>query len=187
MTVTLTVTVEAELLAALEDAAQVHDCTIEDVVREALRQSLRPTMQLHLASLGEGMLAAVQAMQDDPVSEPIHVTDAMLAEMQAFLLPDDATRLLLGDDLLSRLIGPPAGAPLTAEASDRLSAVTIVCQLLKGTLDDAGVRRWWTRRRYQLRGAAPVELIGGRGWTPQTLAFREIAALAENDAGFSAT
>ncbi|MFD1734314.1 hypothetical protein ACFSC4_28305 [Deinococcus malanensis] len=27
----------------------------------------------------------------------------------------------------------------------------------------------------------------GWGWTPQTLAFREIAALAEADAGFAAT
>lgn len=186
MTVTLTVTVEAELLAALEEAAQAHDCTIEDVVREALRQSLRPTMQLDLAALGEGLLAALQVMQDDPVSEPIHVTDEMLAEMQAFLRPDDATRLTLGDELLSRLIGVPMGAPLTAEAGDRLSAVTTVCQLLKGTLDDAEVRRWWTKRRFHLRGAAPVELLGGGGWTPDTLAFREIAALAENDAGFAA-
>lgn len=187
MTFTLTVTVDAELLAALEEAAQAHDCTVDDIIREALRQSLRPTMQLDLAALGEAMLSAIQQMQDDPVSEPIHVTDEMLAEMQAFLLPDDATRLTLGDELLSRLIGIPVGAPLTAEAGDRLTAVTSVCQVLRGALDDAGVRRWWTRRRFHLRGAAPVELLGGGGWTPDTLAFREVVALAEADADFTAT
>ncbi|GGK34267.1 hypothetical protein GCM10008955_30380 [Deinococcus malanensis] len=184
---TLTITLESGMLAALEEAAQAHNLTVENFIREALRAHLLPAMQLDLAALGEAMLTAIQVMRDDPEIEPLHITDEMVEATQAFLLPDDATRLVLGDELISQLIGLPAGAPLTAEASARLAAVTTVCRLLRGTLNEAGVRRWWRKRRYQLRGAAPLDLIGGGGWTPQTLAFREIAALAEADAGFAAT
>lgn len=186
MTVTLTVTVEAELLAALEEAAQAHDCTIEDVVREVLRQALRPTMQLDLTTLGEGILAALEQVQDDPEPEPVYVTDGMLADMQAFLLPEDRTRLVLGDALWTQLVGVPGNDHSTDVVSARQAAVTEVCERLRGTHTNEGVRRWWTRPRSRLDGQAPHSLLEP-GWMPADTAFQRVRALAEADAGFTAT
>lgn len=184
----LTIALDTETLNVLEQMAQARSCTVEDVVQEVLHSFARSTMQLDLAALAGGMLTALQMMTDaDYVHTPVAVSDELLAKMQAFLLPDDATRTALGDELLERLIGVPADAALTAGDSERLTAVTSVCRLLSGTLNEAGVRRWWTKRRYQLGGMAPADLIDGGSWTPRMLAFREIVALAETDAGFAAT
>lgn len=184
----LTIALDTETLNVLEQIAQAQSCTVEDVVQEVLHSFVQSTLQLDLAALGEGMLTALQMMKDaDYVHTPVAVSDELLAKMQMHLLPDDVTRTMLGDELLRRLIGVPADAALTAGDSERLTAVTSVCQVLKGTLNEAGVRRWWTKRRYQLGGVAPAGLIGGGSWTPGSLAFREIVALAEADAGFAAT
>jgi hypothetical protein len=153
------------------------------VVQEALRQSLRPTMQLNLVALGEGMLGALQAMHDDPVSGPIHVTDEML---QAFLVPEDRTRLTLGDALWTQLVGVASADASTDKISARRATVTEVCERLRGTHTNEGVRRWWTRPRSWLDGQAPHSLLEP-GWTPADTACRRVRAPAEADAGSMAT
>lgn len=184
MKTTLTITLEPNVLAALEEAAQTHARTVEDVVLEAIRVHLRPTMQLDLAALGEATLLDIHLLTDAPELDPVHITDEMAASMAAFVLPEDRVQLTLGSDLWERLVCVAGDA--TQAVSARRAAVTDVCEILRGTLTNDGVRRWWTRPRSWLTGQTPLSLLEP-GWTPDDPAFQRVRALASADAGFAAT
>lgn len=181
----LTLTLDPELLAALEQLAQTADRTVQDVVVDAiLAYVFPPTMALDLFELGNAMLKAIQEAQEHPPVE-IHVTEAQLEELRSFNLPEDRARLSLGETLWAALVDGPADGPLTEEAAARQASVIAVTDLLRGTLTEAGIRQWWMRPRSSLHGRTPAELLTP-GWTPDGPEFRAVLTLAEDDAGFTA-
>lgn len=182
----LTLTLEPELLAALEQMALAADRTVQDIVLDVLRAHLLPPpMALDLAALGDAILKDLEEA-DQHVFPTVHITDDMADAMSTFLLPEDHAQLSLGDELWAALVGFPPGASLTQEAAARQAGIITINQRLRGTLTQAGVRRWWTRTRSHLRGRTPLELLTP-GWTPDGPEFRAVLALAEADAGFAAT
>jgi len=80
----------------------------------------------------------------------------------------------LGPDLLSQLIGISssslrryaAGRRRTPDdVAERLHFLALVVTDLAGSLDDFGVRRWFTRTRVLLDGRSPAQLLRG-AWVP---------------------
>ncbi|GGK39022.1 hypothetical protein GCM10008955_36090 [Deinococcus malanensis] len=182
----LSVPVDRWLLEELKVRAQAMECSVEELVAGVLVAYVTPpALTLDLEQLGEAMLEAIQAPQEHSELSMAAAAE-LLTRLQPFLPHDSATRALLGDELIEQLTGLPASAPTTGEAAARLAAVTGVCQLLTGGYSEAGVRRWWTRARRQLNGAAPLDLLT-TGWTPDDAAFRRLRTLAAADVEFSAT
>ncbi|MDR6218407.1 hypothetical protein [Deinococcus soli (ex Cha et al. 2016)] len=67
----------------VEKTTQTHCVNIVTVTME------QPQMALNLAELGQGMLDALALMQADGYEpEPVHVSDELLARMQAFSIGD---------------------------------------------------------------------------------------------------
>jgi hypothetical protein len=80
----------------------------------------------------------------------------------------------LGAELLVRLTGDP---PAPDERAARLRYLYEVVDYLSGTYDERGVRRWLGRRRAQLGGRAPTDLLIG-GWAPEDEGPEEVRRLA---------
>lgn len=182
--VILSVPLERQLYEALSQVAEVRGRSCEDLAAEAIAAAITLPMQLDLESFATAFLSHIQ----EPLGpvEPVHVSEEHVALMKSGLLPIDATRLLLGDQLISRVTGLSKDSPPTVEVNTRLEAVATICELLKGTLSEAGVRRWWIKPRYKLQGKAPADYLSW-AWTPEELSFRMVVDLAESDAGFAAT
>jgi len=102
---------------------------------------------------------------------------------------------VLGADLLADLIGiSPSSlrryAAGTRDTPDdvaaRLHFLALVVGDLSGSYNDFGVRRWFKRRRSQLGGQAPVDLLQG-AWDPQEEGPEEVRKLAAALLGAPAT
>lgn len=115
----------------------------------------------------------------------VHANDA-LAESP---IPERTWPVLagvLGVDLLARLLGvAPAsarryltGGRITPDVvADRLHFVALVVGDLAGSYNDFGVRRWFVRRRAQLEGKAPADVLAG-DWSPDDAGPGAVRALA---------
>lgn len=183
--VILSIPLERAMHATLLQLAQEMGRSAEDLVREAVAAAIIPPSKLDLEALGAALLEDLRTRHKAP-KNPIHFSDEDVGRIERFTLPEDRARLLLGDELITLLTGLSAQVPATADASLRLEAVAIICDLLRGSLSKDGVRRWWIKPRYKLGGKAPVEYLGWT-WRPEELAFRMVVDLAESDAGFVAT
>ncbi|GGK24391.1 hypothetical protein GCM10008955_17470 [Deinococcus malanensis] len=174
----VTVTLNSQLLTTLEQIAQAHNCSLEEVVMAALQAYVLPSgTTLDLAQLGEAMLRALEETATDQGPDE-HITVEQAEAMMALIT--------LGHDLWTSLVGVPPGSVLTEKASARQAAVTSIVQLLRATLTEKGVMRWWTRPRSHLSGSTPLGLLPP-DWTPDSAAFRKVQTLAEADCGFAAT
>lgn len=176
----LAVPLHRSMFEALQQLAEQTGLSAQDIAAEAITAAISLPNWVNF----DALIADLEA-QSAPL-EPLHITDEDLVAMKQSLLPADAAQLLLGEDLIRRLTGFSPDVPPTQEESVRLWAVATVCEVLKGTRSEEGIRRWWIKPRYSLDGRAPADFLGVR-WTPQTLAFRLVVDLAESDAGFSAT
>ena len=96
-------------------------------------------------------------------------------------------RSLLGLDLLVRLLGISlssarrylSGSRPTPDAvAARLHFLALVAGDLAGAHNDMGVRRWFDRRRTQLQGATPAQLLLHSGWSPEDDGPRRVRELA---------
>jgi len=67
--------------------------------------------------------------------------------------------------------------PTPDDVAARLHFIALVVGDLAGSYNDIGVRRWFERRRSQLDGRAPVELLTGT-WTPEDPGPSRVRALA---------
>lgn len=92
----------------------------------------------------------------------------------------------LGPELLWRLLGISAsslrryaaarrGTP--DDVAERLHFLALIVTDLTGSLNDFGVRRWFTRPRVALDGRSPAQLLKGR-WTPDGAGPARVRALA---------
>jgi hypothetical protein len=93
---------------------------------------------------------------------------------------------LLGEDLLAGLVATSpssinryrAGARATPDPiASRLHTVALITADLSGSYNAFGVRRWFTRPRSALDGAAPADLLSG-DWEPDTEPVERVRALA---------
>jgi hypothetical protein len=93
---------------------------------------------------------------------------------------------VLGADLLGDLVGVSSSslrryAAGTRDTPDdvaaRLHFLALVVGDLAGSYNDIGVRRWFGRRRSQLGGQAPAELLQG-AWDPQEEGPEQVRRLA---------
>jgi hypothetical protein len=95
---------------------------------------------------------------------------------------------VLGLPLLSRLLGISSssvrrykGSARTTpdEVAAKLHLLSLVAGDLGGAYNEIGVRQWFDRRRAQLGGRAPSELLKGR-WRPGEPAPRQVRDLARS-------
>ncbi len=102
---------------------------------------------------------------------------------------------VLGADLLADLIGISSSslrryAAGTRDTPDdvaaRLHFLALVVGDLSGSYNDFGVRRWFSRRRSQLGGQAPADLLQG-AWDPQEEGPEQVRRLAATLLGAPAT
>lgn len=102
---------------------------------------------------------------------------------------------VLGADLLAALTGISSSslrryAAGTRETPDdvaaRLHFLALVVGDLAGSYNDFGVRRWFSRRRSQLGGQAPADLLQD-AWDPQDEEPEKVRALAAALLGAPAT
>lgn len=93
-----------------------------------------------------------------------------------------ALRSILGDGLLDDLAGlhaTSAGSTqaLPPAAADRIQLIGQAVWCLMGSYSDEGIRRWFGRRRPQLRGKSPAEHLGN-DWSANSPAAKRVLALA---------
>jgi hypothetical protein len=84
---------------------------------------------------------------------------------------------VLGLDLLSRMLSISASSVRRYKAAarttpddvaDRLHFLSLIVGDLSGAYNEFGVRQWFDRKRVQLGGRAPLELLRGRWKQAQT-------------------
>lgn len=98
--------------------------------------------------------------------------------MGALLTPDLLARLLdVSDTSLRRYASGRRATP--DDVAQRLHFLTLVCADLLGAYNDFGVRRWFLRRRSQLGGAAPADVLK-EGWQPDDVTVRGVGDLARS-------
>lgn len=102
-----------------------------------------------------------------------------------------AMTLMLGEDLLTRLVGASAtsvgryrrgGRSTPDPVAARLHFVVLIVADLAGSYNPRGVRRWFSRPRPQVGGQAPQDLLAGE-WDPDDPGPQQVAALAASLVG----
>ncbi|GAA1479704.1 hypothetical protein GCM10009624_01440 [Gordonia sinesedis] len=93
---------------------------------------------------------------------------------------------LIGDDLLASLveISPSSlvryrsGQRTTPDPiAQRLHTVTLIVADLRGSYNEFGIRRWFTRPRTTLGGVAPADILTG-DWSPDSPEVHQVRRLA---------
>ncbi|WP_104990686.1 DUF2726 domain-containing protein [Deinococcus sp. NW-56] len=87
---------------------------------------------------------------------------------------------VLGEELLTSLLGEGPGAPA------REATLTEIVAGLRATHSDEGIRQWFERARYTLRGECPRDILRGE-WSPGDARVRRVCRLAAAGGSFFAT
>lgn len=140
------------------------------------------------AGIGRGLLAELRQAEDRP-----EALGAVLRRLYDALerSPTPTTEWpamerILGADLLSSLLGISAsslrryvkGARHTPDAvAVRLHFLALVVADLAGSYNELGVRQWFERRRVQLDGKAPAQLLRGE-WSVESSGATRVRELA---------
>lgn len=141
------------------------------------------------AGIGRTFLAELHPL---PCSDPDRLSDVLERISEALdrsPAPSQEWRVLrscLGIDLLVRLLAISlssarrylSGSRPTPDAvATRLHFLAFVAGDLAGAYNDIGVRNWFDRRRTQLHGATPAQVLRG-GWSPEDDGPRRVRELA---------
>jgi len=93
-------------------------------------------------------------------------------------------RSILGDWMLGELVGLPSASiastditTLRPEVAGRIELIGQVVWCLLGAYDEEGIRRWFGRRRPQLKGQSPAEHLGF-DWLANSPSAKRILELA---------
>ncbi len=120
----------------------------------------------------------------------VRVTEVLMDKSLEQRLAERSTtsqelRLILGDRMLGRLVGLPSKSAATAsaasslsEAASRIELIGQIVWCLMGTYDAEGIRRWFGRRRPQLEGRTPADLLAP-GWVADSPSAKRILELAK--------
>lgn len=159
-----------------------YDMLTQDLVLRAV-QGLADAGVLRLG----GLLSASPKMS---VRDWKSLVTTALAASEASPMPEcewpEVVRVL-GEDEVAGLVGVSVssvrryagGSRATPhDVAGRLHLLALVLSDLAGIYNDYGMRRWFSRRRTQLDGRAPRELLSG-AWDPDGDAALRVRALAE--------
>jgi hypothetical protein len=151
----------------------------------ALRTVLK---HVHKAGIGRTLQAAVNGeVIDTPALE--HLLEQLNSALEESPAPEyEWERLngILGVDLLADLVGiscisvrryRTAARSTPDGIAERLHFLAMIAGDLSGAYNDMGIRQWFRRKRVQLGGRAPSELLTGV-WDPRDpgpLRVRELA------------
>lgn len=172
---------EAERIDCLDDK------TIRRVTRRIADRGIGRALVLELEGAREARSADLRRILRG-LSEVLE--DSPLPELEWPRLRD-----VLGLDLLGALVGvSPASArrylagdrSTPDEIAARLHFIALIVGDLAGTYNELGIRRWFERRRTQLAGRAPREVLG-RDFQPDDDAPRAVAELARSLSAGAAT
>jgi hypothetical protein len=179
----------------------------EVVVEDAAdSESLRALLaRVQRAGIGRGLAvprapaghpgASGEPYQEDTVAACL---EGIIDAMEGSPVPDlewPALERVLGPDLLAGLlqISPSSFRRYSAgerstpdDVAARLHFLALVVGDLAGSYNEIGIRRWFARRRSQLGGRAPMELLEG-SWAPEDAEPSRVRALAEALLGSTAT
>jgi len=95
---------------------------------------------------------------------------------------------ILGLELLSRLLGisssslrryKAAARTTPDDVAERLHFLSLIVGDLSGAYNELGIRQWFDRKRAQLSGRAPSDLLKGR-WRPDRPASQQVQGLARS-------
>ncbi len=79
---------------------------------------------------------------------------------------------ILREKIFTELLGE---SPTT----ERIHFIYEVVDALRGAYDDDGIRRWFYRKRKQLKGNNPLEYLG-QAWNPEEEYAKEVLELAKS-------
>ena len=175
------------LLPAEQRVDTLNLATVRTALRHIRRAGIGTSLGLALHTESEPELGALErsladlnlALEESPA--PAHEWGRVTA--------------VVGIELLSRLVGiSPISARRYAKGqrttpdaiAARLHFLALVIADLAGAYNDAGIRQWFDRRRAQLDGRAPGDLLRGH-WAPDAAGARRVRALARSLLGASAT
>jgi hypothetical protein len=143
-----------------------------------------------LVRRGIGRTAALQLPGSDQPERLAELLDELYTELEASPVPaTECVQLtaVLGLDLLSGLSGASTSSIRRYAAEDRIPPDDVAARIhhlarinahLGGGYNDFGIRRWYARRRVQLEGASPADLLGG-AWDPDGEGPQRALRLAE--------
>ena len=153
--------------------------------------------RLRKARIGATVVPTLSAVAKDPVLFE-RCLDQLNDALEASPAPStEWSRLLrtLDREMLARLVGiSPASvrryAATARETPDdvaaRLHWLALIVGDLAGAYNEIGIRQWFERKRTQLGGRAPAQLLIGR-WKPDDEGPRRVRALAAALSGSPAT
>jgi hypothetical protein len=153
--------------------------------------------RLRKARIGGAVVPTLSAAARDPILLE-RCLDQLNDALEASPAPStEWSRLLrtLDREMLARLLGTsPASvrryAATTRETPDEVAArlhwLALIVGDLAGAYNEIGIRQWFARKRTQLGGRAPTQLLSGR-WKPDDEGPRRVRTLAAALTGSPAT
>jgi hypothetical protein len=157
-------------------------------------------MARRAASAGIGETAAVALRtRTKPRSQDVEAAlETLRTALEASPVPEfewPSLIELFGAEQLAGLVGVSVASlrryaggsrPTPDAVAVRLHLLAQLTADLRGAYSEVGVRRWFERKRTQLDGLAPRDILKG-DWDPDATGPQEVRALARSLAGASAT
>ena len=150
------------------------------------------------AGIGETATVALRTRTRPQSGEVEAALETLLTALEASPVPEfewPSLIELFGAEQLTGLVGVSVaslrryaggGRPTPDAVAARLHLLAQLTADLRGAYSEVGVRRWFERKRTQLDGLAPRDVLKG-AWDPDATGPQEVRALAGSLAGASAT
>lgn len=175
-------------LLGLEEEIEVLDL---ETVRSMARRAAE-------AGIGESAAAALQTSRAPRPEQVVAALDSLRRALEESPAPEFEWRSmtdLFGAEPLSRLVGVSVASlrryasgerPTPDLVAARLHFLSRITAELRGAYSEVGVRRWLERKRTQLGGRAPSDVLAAH-WDPDDPDPQSVATLARSLAGSPAT
>jgi hypothetical protein len=171
------------------------DERIETLDLQSFRRVVRYIHRAGIARAIQFGLIEASAGPDGGFERTIEQLNTALEESPAPEFEWNRLTQVLGIELLSRLLGISgssvrrysAAARTTPDAvANRLHYLSLIVGDLGGAYNEIGIRQWFLRKRAQLRGRSPSDLLKG-GWEPTLPGPRQVQDLARASVASPAT
>jgi len=144
---------------------------IEILDLPSFRKAVR---HIHRAGIARNFRLDLTGLPDSDLQRALERLNLALEESPAPEFEWQRMGDALGLELLSRLLGVSAvsvrryranGRVTPDDVAERLHFLTLIVGDLAGAYNEFGIRQWFARKRAQLDGRAPMDLLKGR-WKP---------------------
>ena len=72
--------------------------------------------------------------------------------------------LNLRPEKMQKLLEDPNQIPIPSAIEDKMNFLAAIVRNLKGSYNHYGIRQWLQRKRTQLKGKRPIDLLSGNWW-----------------------